>query len=618
MLILYCWHLDRLCFLPELFLRGMPHLCRRMKRLTPQDIADRQSEHESDVPDFYAISQANPLPRGVNSSSSKAATMLQNKSAAMDSTPNLSETSEGNQGQSNIESMQDFSTQMPSSETMSSHHQQHSAAVVPRQQDAQMELQSVQAYQHPAPQQAPIQNNGSTQAQVVDLAALQKRRDQLLSKIVSLLCAQVTRSQSTEQLEFIANFLSAVPQQGSTSVPMNQPPLQQHSRAVARTTPGVSQDQIGAILQLLRNRNPQQSYVPAPPVPAAPPAQHQTTEDLMARIRNLVARHQEGLTTDANQHSASLSKQSGIPTQISVQQKEDPSPKTSSSENLSMRRSMETAASAYGDGKASSTMDLLQQLINQARSRPEIMAQSDQQSTRGDPIRLSQETGTHSMIPNEPPKQPQNRQNAGLQATEASTVSSQAELLSSLLAKSGGPNGLQTLLQSMANRNKSTLENPGGSQTYSDIQPYRNQEQKRDGMDMSNSSRRQSSEQTHQVQQSQLQQQTPQPQEHPHPSNNAQLAVNTEMLNRALSSLQDPNSRELLQQLFRRATWFASWHFLSNGLIIWYDQSLPWYSSPFSSPKSKISCCICRGNALLVLHLCIISLHKFILSLLLY
>ena len=71
---------------------------------------------------------------------------------------------------------------------------------------------------------------------------------------------------------------------------------------------------------------------------------------------------------------------------------------------------------------------------------------------------------------------------------------------------------------------------------------------------MSNSSRRQSSEQTHQVQQSQLQQQTPQPQEHPHPSNNAQLAVNTEMLNRALSSLQDPNSRELLQQLFRRAT----------------------------------------------------------------
>ena len=470
--------------------------------------------------------------------------MLQNKSAAMDSTPNLSETSEGNQGQSNIESMQDFSTQMPSSETMSSHHQQHSTAVVPRQQDAQMQLQSVQAYQHPAPQQAPIQNNGSTQAQVVDLAALQKRRDQLLSKIVSLLCAQVTRSQSTEQLEFIANFLSAVPQQGSTSVPMNQPPLQQHSRAVASTTPGVSQDQIGAILQLLRNRNPQQSYVPAPPVPAAPPAQHQTTENLMARIRNLVSRHQEGLTTDANHHSTSLSKQSGIPTQISVQQKEDPS----------MRRSMETAASAFENDKSSSTMNLLQQLINQARNRPENMAQSEQQSTRADPILLSQETGTPSMIPTNAPKQPQNRQNAGLQATEASTVSSQAELLSSLLAKSGGPNGLQTLLQSMANRNKSTLENPGGSQTYSDIQPYRNQEQKRDGMDMSNSSRRQSSEQTHQVQQSQLQQQTPQPQEHPLPSNNAQGAVNAEMLNRALSSLQDPNSRGLLQQLFRRAT----------------------------------------------------------------
>lgn len=46
----------------ELFLRGMPHLCVRMRRLTAKDIKDKKDRDDEKAPNFYAISRQHPLP----------------------------------------------------------------------------------------------------------------------------------------------------------------------------------------------------------------------------------------------------------------------------------------------------------------------------------------------------------------------------------------------------------------------------------------------------------------------------------------------------------------------------------------------------------------------------
>mmetsp|Transcript_18725 Transcript_18725/g.38742 ORF Transcript_18725/g.38742 Transcript_18725/m.38742 type:complete len:561 (-) Transcript_18725:617-2299(-) len=49
-----------------LFLRGLPHLCDRIRRLTPKDMAERKlDEAPPAAPDFYAISRKFPLPESV-------------------------------------------------------------------------------------------------------------------------------------------------------------------------------------------------------------------------------------------------------------------------------------------------------------------------------------------------------------------------------------------------------------------------------------------------------------------------------------------------------------------------------------------------------------------------
>lgn len=45
----------------EMFLRGMPHLCEKMKRLTAKDAKEAQAD-DSPIPDFYALSRDYPLP----------------------------------------------------------------------------------------------------------------------------------------------------------------------------------------------------------------------------------------------------------------------------------------------------------------------------------------------------------------------------------------------------------------------------------------------------------------------------------------------------------------------------------------------------------------------------
>jgi hypothetical protein len=48
-----------------MFLRGMPHLCDKMRRLTTKDIAGKRknkSEEEHPTPDFYTLARDNPLP----------------------------------------------------------------------------------------------------------------------------------------------------------------------------------------------------------------------------------------------------------------------------------------------------------------------------------------------------------------------------------------------------------------------------------------------------------------------------------------------------------------------------------------------------------------------------
>jgi hypothetical protein len=46
----------------ELFLRGMPHLCDKMRRLTTKDLGKRKKVEDGPTPDFYALSRENPLP----------------------------------------------------------------------------------------------------------------------------------------------------------------------------------------------------------------------------------------------------------------------------------------------------------------------------------------------------------------------------------------------------------------------------------------------------------------------------------------------------------------------------------------------------------------------------
>jgi hypothetical protein len=45
----------------EMFLRGLPHICNKMRRLTSKD-EDRVKNEDAPTPDFYALSRANPLP----------------------------------------------------------------------------------------------------------------------------------------------------------------------------------------------------------------------------------------------------------------------------------------------------------------------------------------------------------------------------------------------------------------------------------------------------------------------------------------------------------------------------------------------------------------------------
>ncbi len=46
----------------QLFLRGMPHLCDKMRRLTSKDISKRKKMEEEPAPDFYSLSRRSPLP----------------------------------------------------------------------------------------------------------------------------------------------------------------------------------------------------------------------------------------------------------------------------------------------------------------------------------------------------------------------------------------------------------------------------------------------------------------------------------------------------------------------------------------------------------------------------
>lgn len=59
-----------------MFLRGMPHLCEKMRRLTNKDTAARKKHEDEPAPDFYALSRAYPLP----DTAPVAPTMRQNPS----------------------------------------------------------------------------------------------------------------------------------------------------------------------------------------------------------------------------------------------------------------------------------------------------------------------------------------------------------------------------------------------------------------------------------------------------------------------------------------------------------------------------------------------------------
>jgi hypothetical protein len=65
--------------LEQLFLRGLPHLCDRMRRLTAKDVAKRKTEGDEPTPDFYALNRDCALPestpvRSISTSATAAAT----------------------------------------------------------------------------------------------------------------------------------------------------------------------------------------------------------------------------------------------------------------------------------------------------------------------------------------------------------------------------------------------------------------------------------------------------------------------------------------------------------------------------------------------------------------
>jgi hypothetical protein len=53
----------------QLFLRGMPYLCDKMRRLTSKDISNRRSMEEEIAPDFYVLCREHPLPESKSVSS---------------------------------------------------------------------------------------------------------------------------------------------------------------------------------------------------------------------------------------------------------------------------------------------------------------------------------------------------------------------------------------------------------------------------------------------------------------------------------------------------------------------------------------------------------------------
>lgn len=57
----------------QFFLRGMPHLLGQMRRLTTKDISKQKKPEEEPSPDFYVMSQRNPLPDSTGSSVAKLA-----------------------------------------------------------------------------------------------------------------------------------------------------------------------------------------------------------------------------------------------------------------------------------------------------------------------------------------------------------------------------------------------------------------------------------------------------------------------------------------------------------------------------------------------------------------
>jgi hypothetical protein len=54
----------------EMFLRGLPHICNKMRRLTSKD-EDRVKNEDAPTPDFYSLSRANPLPSDSKTSANK-------------------------------------------------------------------------------------------------------------------------------------------------------------------------------------------------------------------------------------------------------------------------------------------------------------------------------------------------------------------------------------------------------------------------------------------------------------------------------------------------------------------------------------------------------------------
>jgi hypothetical protein len=63
-LYLRCIHLFLFAVISQRFLRGMPHLCDKMRRLTGKDAGARKKAEAERTPDLHAISRLNPLPEG--------------------------------------------------------------------------------------------------------------------------------------------------------------------------------------------------------------------------------------------------------------------------------------------------------------------------------------------------------------------------------------------------------------------------------------------------------------------------------------------------------------------------------------------------------------------------